>query len=630
MTQNYFETNTKSLFAADFDYFRIPRAQWELMLIRLKQMGVNAVAITVPWGFHEFQQGTIDLEGTTSARRDVVGLLDLCTIFDLPCLLKPGPYSDSGVLGEGIPVWLLSDADDLDDRLPVAVKSWYKTLSKVLANQQWPDGPIIAIQTKSEPTGGQRFTLSEQLTDVKWPIWLRKRYDGIEDLNAAYGAKYRTVSDVEFPQTWADESTPLEKDAKLFLDEVQGESLTGYARLLVDAGWQTPIYPSVSDTPPYLPLIHPHSLTAPDLPIQDWRKKTRQQVIFNLQHPVQVDPDPVEVGEGSVWAENAPIRADGSVRKSFWSVRYALWGHALSKAVFAEKGFNVVFKDGLLATCRGDTSLKVETTAGPKTIINRLRLNGELVTDTYLKVSRGKLGGLYVAEDEVSQTDLIFLLIDSTAPLKGFLLNYLYDLLLAQTQTLSRCARLAERLAETLTLTDEPETAATRTDRPTQTSYTLSEARRGLREADTVLRKAMASVGALEGGFSTILDRPREIIPQPATSPVVISPEVFEGTARDILIEAGDACAKIAPHLKSAEKAVQDVLDSDSGLTIEQYQQSYTTAVTAAKAVRESLVEVLAQLRLEIASERLPLVTWRIHNQVQAIAESLRWGVLRG
>ena len=95
----------------------------------------------------------------------------------------------------------------------------------------------------------------------------------------------------------------------------------------------------------------------------------------------------------------------------------------------------------------------------------------------------------------------------------------------------------------------------------------------------------------------------------------------------DILIEAGAVCAKIVPQLKSSANGTQDALDVS--LTIEQYQQSYTTAVTTAQAVRASLIEVIAQLRLEIASERLPLVTWRIHNQVQAIAEGLRWGVLR-
>ena len=271
--------NTKPLFAADFDYFRIPRKQWELMLTRLKQIGVNAVTIVLPWSFHEFQRGTIDLDSTTSARRDVVGLLNLGTAFELHCLLKPGPYSNSGVLGEGIPAWLLKDADNLDDVLPAAVKSWYKALSKALTEQQWPDGPVVAIQIEGEPVGGQQPTLNRQLIEVKWPIWLRKRYEGIEDLNAVCGTEYRTVSDVEFPQTWANETTPLEKEAKVFLDEVRGDGLTGYAQLLADAGWQIPIYPSVVDTPPDLPVILSHSLTAPDLPVQDWRKRTRRRVV---------------------------------------------------------------------------------------------------------------------------------------------------------------------------------------------------------------------------------------------------------------------------------------------------------------------------------------------------------------
>jgi hypothetical protein len=71
-------------------------------------------------------------------------------------------------------------------------------------------------------------------------------------------------------------------------------------------------------------------------------------------------------------------------------------------------------------------------------------------------------------------------------------------------------------------------------------------------------------------------------------------------------------------------------LEAPTEFTLGQYRQSYTAAITAARAGRRPLLEVIALLRLEIASERLPLVAWRIHNQVQEIAESLRWGVLRG
>jgi hypothetical protein len=117
---------------------------------------------------------------------------------------------------------------------------------------------------------------------------------------------------------------------------------------------------------------------------------------------------------------------------------------------------------------------------------------------------------------------------------------------------------------------------------------------------------------------------------QPAPAPVAINRAISEGRAKDVLAEIGAACAKIGPTLQSAAASLQHTLEAPAGFTLDQYQQNYTAAIAAARAGRQPLLEVIALLRLEIASERLPLVAWRIHNQVQEIAESLRWGVLRG
>ena len=51
--------------------------------------------------------------------------------------------------------------------------------------------------------------------------------------------------------------------------------------------------------------------------------------------------------------------------------------------------------------------------------------------------------------------------------------------------------------------------------------------------------------------------------------------------------------------------------------------------MAVAETVRESVLGAIAQLRLEISAGRLPLVIWRIHDQMQAISEGLRGGVLR-
>jgi hypothetical protein len=267
--------------------------------------------------------------------------------------------------------------------------------------------------------------------------------------------------------------------------------------------------------------------------------------------------------------------------------------------------------------------LKVDLAVGAKSAVYRLCLTGQLLPDDQLKVSRSKLSGLYRATDNSVQTDLILVLNDPTAPLGEFACTYLGYWLTAQAQALSHCAELAAALGQTLTAT---ETEASVPARPAKTSYLLNEARRGLSEADVALRKALTSIGDLEGGFATILGKSG---PQPVKSPARVSPDIFEGPARDVLAEVGAACAKIAPSLQSTAGNLQRTLAASPGFTIEQYQQSYTTAVSAAQSARETLLKVIALLRMEIASEKLPLVAWRVHNQVQELAEGLRWGVRR-
>ena len=105
---------------------------------------------------------------------------------------------------------------------------------------------------------GQQPALSKQLTEVKWRIWLRKRYDGIAALNAAYGADFHTVNEVIFPPSWIEAATPLEKDAQALVAEVRREIETHYVEILLEAGWQIPIYPPSTEPPADLPAIQPY------------------------------------------------------------------------------------------------------------------------------------------------------------------------------------------------------------------------------------------------------------------------------------------------------------------------------------------------------------------------------------
>jgi hypothetical protein len=626
--ETFFDEPNKQLFAAEFDYFRIPPEKWELMLTRLKQMGINTLAITLPWGFHEFKQGTIDLNGATNARRSIKTVLKLSRSLNFYCILNPGPYAaNRGILGDGLPLWFYRTAESPETDLHSAAEGWLRAISKTLAGaHQWPYGPIIALQLNCMPAAGQNMQLSQQITRVRWPIWLRQQYKSIEALNAAYGTNYKSVNQVDFPQNWHSDDTPATQDAQTFLTGIQQATQKHYLSILTESGWQVPVYPQVQpNVPPlqYLPADQPENLNT---------LTTDNQLII-LQHPIQVYPDPVDVGQQPSWANKAPIRANGSLQQNFWQIRRAIWHNALPETTEQKQLFLVETDDkNRLISCQSDSPLNLAVPAKTRPAIYRLRSSGQLEKDETIKVSRGKIKGNYLSRNETDQTDMLFTLANPKLPVTGYLQTYLVDLLLFQAQTLNRCANLAETLGQTLAppRADQPVSPPEASAESAYTLNTLEEARRGLREADVALKKAISSIDSLENGFAAILNSGPEISIQPATATGIITPEIFKGHARETLIEIGATCAALVQPLNTAGAQIQEVATHPDSLTVDQYQQAHGLALDAAQAGSAPLLEIIRKLRQMIGADEFPSVFWRIHDQVQHITEALRWGVERG
>ncbi len=96
-----------TLRVVEIHYYRVPRERWELMLLRARQSGANGVSSYIPWVHHEPAPGALDLDGSTSPERDLVGFVQLCIDAGLGFIAKPGPFCDSEMLGGGVPPWLL-------------------------------------------------------------------------------------------------------------------------------------------------------------------------------------------------------------------------------------------------------------------------------------------------------------------------------------------------------------------------------------------------------------------------------------------------------------------------------------------------------------------------------------------
>ncbi len=154
-------------------YFAAPRDDWELLLLRARQLGIGAIAARVPWAWHATTEGAFDLDGTTDERRDLVGFVRLCSRLGLHVLLHPGPLHGN-LLGGGAPAWLLQQHPaacvlDRDGRpwrdagsLPhpsalhptflASARDWIAAFSAAVRALQAPTGPIIALHIGSTGT----------------------------------------------------------------------------------------------------------------------------------------------------------------------------------------------------------------------------------------------------------------------------------------------------------------------------------------------------------------------------------------------------------------------------------------------------------------------------------------------
>ena len=67
-------------------------------------MGLNTIALTLPWNQFEKSQNIFDFE---SDNNDIKKFMQLCVDNDLSVLLRPGPYIGSSIDAGGIPLYFL-------------------------------------------------------------------------------------------------------------------------------------------------------------------------------------------------------------------------------------------------------------------------------------------------------------------------------------------------------------------------------------------------------------------------------------------------------------------------------------------------------------------------------------------
>lgn len=153
--------------AGELHYFRIPQDQWAHRLGLLKTADFNAVAMYIPWLWHQLAEDVSDFDGHSHPMRDLAGFLDLAAEMGLWIIARPGPYIMAESINEGIPPWVFSNYPQVafvsqDQKVQnvvsymhpdflACVRKWYRAIFEVLTpHQVTRGGNIIMIQLDNE------------------------------------------------------------------------------------------------------------------------------------------------------------------------------------------------------------------------------------------------------------------------------------------------------------------------------------------------------------------------------------------------------------------------------------------------------------------------------------------------
>ena len=142
------------LIGGEFHYFRVPAAEWEDRLKKMKRMGANLISVYIAWNMHEPEEGKERWDGDYDLDR----FLTLCEKYGFYVLIKPGPYICAELDFGGHPDWLIAKIARkelrlrmLDDGYLKVCRKWYRTVSeKIHSHLITHGGSIIAAQIENE------------------------------------------------------------------------------------------------------------------------------------------------------------------------------------------------------------------------------------------------------------------------------------------------------------------------------------------------------------------------------------------------------------------------------------------------------------------------------------------------
>jgi beta-galactosidase len=137
----------------EMHYSRVPEAEWETEILKMKSAGVQIIAAYVIWIHHEEIEGQWDWSGN----KDLRHFVQLCAKHGMYVVPRIGPWSHAEVRNGGFPDWLLTKAPQTRSNDPAYlhyVDLYYQQIAAQLKGLMFSDGgPVIAVQLENEYRG---------------------------------------------------------------------------------------------------------------------------------------------------------------------------------------------------------------------------------------------------------------------------------------------------------------------------------------------------------------------------------------------------------------------------------------------------------------------------------------------
>ena len=134
----------------EFHFSRYPRAYWADAIQKMKAGGINMVATYVFWSMHEEHEGQFTWQGD----RDLRHFIELCAQYDMPAIVRIGPFGHGEIRNGALPDWLLGNPLTVRSNDPAYlayVERLYNQIGEQLRGLMFRDGgPVVAIQLENE------------------------------------------------------------------------------------------------------------------------------------------------------------------------------------------------------------------------------------------------------------------------------------------------------------------------------------------------------------------------------------------------------------------------------------------------------------------------------------------------